>query len=395
MRKIFQRLYGFTLIEALITVGILVVLGGVVMFFVNPVELAKQARDDRRVKEVGMINDAMTVFSEQLPTASTGVASTVYVSLPDTSPTCVNLGLPNLPTGWIYGCVTSANLYNTDGTGWIPVNFKSLTVGTIFAKLPVDPVNTVAGGQYYTYQKGSWVVTAAVESKKYLAQASGDSGSDSGRIEAGSDLKLWQDASGLIARWSFDEGSGTAASDASQNNHSATVTGASWTTGKSGSGLNFTGNASNVVIIPDTSSLDFTKQITMMAWIKPNSISGWQTVMAKNQKDEVYSLRLNSGKPRMDLDEVGSVNSASVGLSAGSWQHLAATWNGSVEKLYINGVEVGTQNRSGTIKTNSDNLQLGRAEDNDDPLNAVLDDVRVYSRGLSANEILTIYNQTR
>src|SRR4051812_22134562 len=51
---------------------------------------------------------------------------------------------------------------------------------------------------------------------------------------------------GLVAAYSFDEGSGTTASDASGNGHGGTVAGATWATGKFGSALSFNGTSSHV-----------------------------------------------------------------------------------------------------------------------------------------------------
>ncbi len=180
---------GFTLIELLIVIAIVAILATAVVLLLNPVELLKQARDSRRLSELQAINSALNIYSVQ-GGSSFGSMNTVYTSLPDTSAVCASYTLPALPAGWSYSCQTSANYRNVDGTGWIPVNFKTLTSGAPFPALPTDPINTSANGYYYTYVIGSWELDAKMESQKYADQAGSDGGDLFSHFEVGSDLKI-------------------------------------------------------------------------------------------------------------------------------------------------------------------------------------------------------------
>jgi len=91
---------GFTLVEMLIVIGVLAVLVTVVVTVLNPIEFLKKGRDSRRMIDLQSLNKALT-FAE-FDNVSTGTSSVVYVSIPDTSATCANLGLPALPGGWSY-----------------------------------------------------------------------------------------------------------------------------------------------------------------------------------------------------------------------------------------------------------------------------------------------------
>jgi len=79
----------FTLIELLIVIGILAILAAVVIIVLNPAEFLKQARDSRRLEELSTINRAL---GQYLANGNTylGETNTVYVSIPDSSPTCAN-----------------------------------------------------------------------------------------------------------------------------------------------------------------------------------------------------------------------------------------------------------------------------------------------------------------
>ena len=86
----------FTLIELLIVIGILVVLAVVVVLVLNPTELLKQIWDSVRLSDLATLNKAIGIYQAQGNT-SLGTSSIVYVSIPDSSATCANLGLPSLP----------------------------------------------------------------------------------------------------------------------------------------------------------------------------------------------------------------------------------------------------------------------------------------------------------
>jgi len=92
----------FTLIELLIVVAILAVLMSVIVLAINPAEILKRTRDTRRITDLKSLNNAIQYFQTSFPDASLGSLNTVYVSIPDSSATCSNLGLPSLPSGWSY-----------------------------------------------------------------------------------------------------------------------------------------------------------------------------------------------------------------------------------------------------------------------------------------------------
>jgi len=78
-------------------------------------------------------------------------------------------------------------------------------------------------------------------------------------------------------------------------------------------------------------------------------------------------------------------------LPVGQWSHLAATYDNRVMRLYLNGAEVGTLERTGFINP-GDNLVVGghgvgfaRAR-----FHGWLDDVRIYRRVLSPADIAAL-----
>lgn len=152
MKKIFNiNNVGFTLLELLIVIGIISILTTVSVVVLNPVEFLEQSRDSKRMVDLKSIDRALIMLKIDQPGAFFGTSSIVYVSIPDISSTCANLGLPSLSSGWSYACAPTSTFRKVDGTGWIPVNFTNIFSGSPLSVLPVDQVNTTSAGQYYTY----------------------------------------------------------------------------------------------------------------------------------------------------------------------------------------------------------------------------------------------------
>ncbi len=150
---------------------------------------------------------------------------------------------------------------------------------------------------------------------------------------------------GPVAAYGFEEASGAAVTDSSGTGNNGTLTNAVRTTaGKFGSALTF--NGSNAwVTVPDAPSLDLTNSMTLEAWVKPVTLSGaWRTVIMKEQSGNlVYDLYASrTGSPAAPLSEVYASGSpqaaqATAGLALNTWAHLAATYDGSIVRLYVNG----------------------------------------------------------
>src|SRR3989344_7243982 len=177
-KLVIRNLRSFTLIELLVVLAIVAILSVVVIMTLNPSELLKQARDSNRLSDLSTLNTALSAYSADVNGGFMGTSSVVYVSIPDTTSTCSNLGLPTLPSGWAYNCVTTTSTKLSDGRGWIPVNFSNISFGSPLSSLPVDPVNTTTSNLYYTYiSGGSYKLSAtSLESQKYMAKTADDGG---------------------------------------------------------------------------------------------------------------------------------------------------------------------------------------------------------------------------
>jgi hypothetical protein len=198
---------------------------------------------------------------------------------------------------------------------------------------------------------------------------------------------------GLVAAYSFNEGTGTATADASGNGHTGTVSGATWAAaGKNGAALSFDG-VNDWVTIADTNLLDLTSGMTLEAWIRPSLVSNWRTVILKERGAGLsYSLYSSNdnGRPSTWIFRSNDAESTSPSaLAVNTWVHLAATYDGATLRLYANGVQVSSKAVTGAMTTSTSPLRIGGNAVWTEFFGGLIDDVRVYNRALTATEIQT------
>jgi len=205
---------------------------------------------------------------------------------------------------------------------------------------------------------------------------------------------------GLAGWWKLDEISGLTAEDSSCNGNNGTLTnmaGDEWTTGQLDGALEFDGS-NDYVNVDDAASLDITNAITVMAWIKPSNPSGnWQSIVANSPTGGQYNywfyLESNALKLSVYSSTYPNLIVSNAISAANAWYHVAFTaLDGSTTKIFVNGNEVGsrtagTEHWAGGYTTISD-LRPSR----NICFAGTIDDVRIYNRALSAEEIEELAN---
>mgnify|MGYP001607329053 FL=1 len=400
---------GFTLLELLIVIGILAILSTTMVLVINPVEFLKQARDSRRLTDLSVINGALKIIETENLSISFGNPNTVYLSLPDDiSSSCASYSLPLLPSGWSYSCANSANFLKVDGSGWIPVNFNSISIGSPLAVLPIDPINTSQDGLYYTYMAGgSWNLTSILESnnQSILAKAIIDGGAMPGVYEVGTNLKLgpFTRDKGLVGFWRFEETAGTIAGDSSGGNNNGTLVGGATfvPNGKVGGAIR-SQSTDQYVTVNDSQSLKPPTNITVMAWVKINggNQTAWPPFIGKPRSSGAsYFLYINPSEQfgtRIDTDVTtnATIVNTSIAANNNSWHFIALSRDSSTMILYVDGAQ---QSRSlaGNILYDSLAVIFRSPFAAVFAVDTLLDEIRIYNRSLSFEEIQAVYDATK
>ena len=170
--------------------------------------------------------------------------------------------------------------------------------------------------------------------------------------------------------------------------------GVAWVVGKIGNGLELDG-VDDYVLLPNSIFNSPTQPRSFTVWVKPAAIGSKGYVVAlrsASDGDVALSVR-DDGRVRFRVAEnSGTAAFSSTVLSAGSWYHLAGTWDGSRLAVYVDGVEEASNTQSGE-PGNGNGIRLGNNPDVDGShFNGVMDDVRFYDRELSPTEVQSIYS---
>jgi hypothetical protein len=221
-----------------------------------------------------------------------------------------------------------------------------------------------------------------------------------GSLQATDDLTITvnpqalQGEQGLAGWWAMD---GNGNDQSGQSNHGTLVGSASYGAGRISSALLLASSGARLSVA-DSSSLDISGSITLAAWIRPNS-QGTQYVLAKKDKGAVdgYEISLsNQGRVFVRFNEDTSGNTYRVDSSTKyptngqTWIHVAATYDGSTIRIYINGQLEGTKSANFQIGVNSLPLEIGSGYNGYRSMTGAIDDVRIYTRALSGTEILAL-----
>lgn len=168
-----------------------------------------------------------------------------------------------------------------------------------------------------------------------------------------------------MGRWDFEEGSGTTVNDLSGNANSGTITGATYTAGKIGKGLNFNGGTDQVGSIPSIATVK-----TVEFWVNPTSSTA--SFMDINVTTPAY---VSSSAGTVSATGFTSptiyVNGVSGGtLTTNAWNHVAVITN--------------------TALTGSA-IKIGRA--NGTSLTGKMDGVRIFDYPRSTAQVAWDYNR--
>ncbi len=87
-------------------------------------------------------------------------------------------------------------------------------------------------------------------------------------------------------------------------------------------------------------------------------------------------------------------STGTAALPTGAWTHLAATYDGTTLRLYVNGAQVAQLAVAGSIPTSNSPLRIGGNAIWGEWFNGLIDEVRVYNRALSAAEIQNDMNRS-
>jgi hypothetical protein len=204
----------------------------------------------------------------------------------------------------------------------------------------------------------------------------------------------------LIGWWKFDEGTGTIANDSSGNNYNGTINGATWFNDPfRGWCLSFDG-INDYVSVTDWAPFNITGDITISAWIYMTVGSSTRAIVTKcggtGATSTPFDFRTNG--TNLALVRAGSDGNDStysvISITTEQWHHVVVRVENKVPDFYLDGAIIGKTVTFFTRTPTGNNIPLyiGR-RGSSLYFNGKIDEVSIYNRALSAEEIKLIFNK--
>ena len=218
---------------------------------------------------------------------------------------------------------------------------------------------------------------------------------------------------GIVSYWTFDDGTvtdGTVA-DVVGDNDATFGSAASWyAPGVIGKAVDLQGqpgndwNARVTVAAPHTlnAATGATNQITMEAWIQPDDIStNTYTEVMRQEGSGGKFLSFQSNGTHLMLKLEGQ-NLSATGLNVstledGNWHHVAGTYDGTTMRIYLDGTQIASSDRTVTLSTATpSDFIIGNLTYSNptysEAFDGRIDEVAVWDEALSAGTIADHYN---
>lgn len=187
-------------------------------------------------------------------------------------------------------------------------------------------------------------------------------------------------------------------------NNGTLENGAGTGNGKVGQGFQFDG-VDDQITVPHNANQNGGTNLTIESWINPSSLPHGATILQKRTSGNVGGYvfeptqAIGGGNTTNGLSFVIMIGGsyqflftpANV-LTTNAWQHVAATYDGAFMRIYVNGVEVANKPQTGTIDASTAPVVIGRNAVSSAAFQGGIDEIALYNRALSANEIRDIYS---
>ncbi len=152
---------GFTIIELLISVAIILAISGVIMLVVRPTELRQRGRDEKRLSDISVLERALSEYvldNQTYPDAANTLRISTSLPLNNSGP------LEQVTAGWLSG------------------------LDNYLAKLPTDPINNAT--YFYSYQHNGKDFELNAQLEYYVDLSANDGGTSDAVYEVGSLLTI-------------------------------------------------------------------------------------------------------------------------------------------------------------------------------------------------------------
>lgn len=204
----------------------------------------------------------------------------------------------------------------------------------------------------------------------------------------------------LGGHWAFDEASGSSAVDSAGGDHNGTLRGApTRVSGRYSRALRFDG-VDDYVDLGNIFNIGANRNVTVSAWInttnKALSSGDSQRIISKQGSGtSALTIRLKADGRAGFVVRSGSANGIEVlgsrDLTDGAWHLVTGVRNGGTALLYVDGRLDGSLAASSGSLASSSGLFIGAFQPGEQYFKGTIDDARIYTRALSAQDVADLY----
>ena len=362
-----MKRYSFTLIELLVVIAIIGILASMSLTSLNVVRL--KARDARVKSALVQIRNLVVSYAD----AGVGNYSDLNCS----------------PTGTI-----TCESFSTYSDERYKISQLADDIRTQLGTASgVDGLSIVAtGNSYQAMSKLPSTINTPNNQDVFVVNTNGANANP-----AYADLV----PSGILGYWPMDETSGSSVADSSGNNMVGTSTSSVniTTSGqKFGAAARTFNMTSDYVQLGSNSDLNITADYTISAWVKTTgTLNSLNTILGKYSSGTGYMLLINSSRALIMYASDGSTKTYSISNiypNDTNWHHVAAVKMGGTARIYLDGVEKGSNTTSlpVTFMNPSAKAEIGGYYGANGLFNGQIDEARLYNRALSPAEIAVLAN---
>ncbi|MEA2973857.1 MAG: hypothetical protein QOG82_2315 [Actinomycetota bacterium] len=210
-------------------------------------------------------------------------------------------------------------------------------------------------------------------------------------------------ADGPVSYWRLGETSGTAAADSvgtstgTYRNGVALGAPSLLVSDSANRAASFDG-VNDMVSVPSSAALSPTGAVTVEAWVRPTAKPAAGSFTSVASKADSYSIQFNG--PQIEFTTINGttrrrVQAPASAVVVGQTYHVVGTFDGTTQRLYVNGVQLASGTFSGAMNVNTKAVVLGSWDTASEFLSGTVDDVAVYAKVLTPAQVATHYNRGR
>jgi len=346
----------------------------------------------------------------------------ISFDLPSAYPGCAYAGAINAteqgvnPENWTWASLEITSAFNSITSNMSGAQNYSIHLSST-DEFIINPVGWSIDSKWLPPQFNNTLEAYRMLNSTYDFEEGGGSGLPSG---GGYDPDYNINMSGNVGLWKLDEGSGTTIEDVSGNGNNGTITGTQYTLGLTPAPQNKTIHFNNsygtgaygddIIVVPHDSSLNFNTEGSVCSWVYVSGAEQWQGMVHKgnlsNFNNAEYALQMlgNGVQPTFVITSSSGVDVYPTGasnLELNRWYYLCGTFNSTTVAIWVDGeLEDTTANTIGTPRQSTGSLQIGAqlTQDYNTALkklgfNGRLDEVAIFNRSLSTQEIQQIFHK--